>query len=300
MKTVSIQIQSVLYNNDKDGLEKAVLAIKKAMEINFKRGGTIGQCNIKYGDASPEPIYTQKEIDAINEKIKGVLSIEYFYFNDNTGTAKGHNILGRHCSTDYMMIMNPDVIISPHFFLEMMKPFDDRKVGLVEARQTPIEHPKEYNIKTFETAWSTTACVIFPTKVFNKVHGFDSQSFFMYCDDVDFSWRIRLEGYKLYYQPLAPVFHAKTLSADGGWQPTAAEKYYSAEAALMMAHKWSNNKLLTRLLWDFKRSKTEELMKAESVFFTRRKEGKLVKPIDEEHKVATFIEGGYAKHRFIL
>lgn len=236
----------------------------------------------------------------MNKKLDGVILIEYLYFDCNTGTAKGHNRLGKKCTSDYMMIMNPDVIVSPHFFIEMMRPFEDTCIGLVEARQTPCEHPKEYNMTTFETTWSTTACVIFPTKIFEEIHGFDSQSFFMYCDDVDFSWRIRLQGYKLFYQPLAPVFHAKQLASDGGWQPTAAERYYSAEAALMLAHKWSNSKLLARLLWDFKRSKNEDLIKAANVFLIRRKEGNLVRPLDKEHKVATFIEGGYAKHRFIM
>ncbi|MGO5051971.1 glycosyltransferase family 2 protein [Lachnospiraceae bacterium LCP25S3_G4] len=300
MEKVSIQIQSVLYHNEKDALEKAIMGLAKAITVNKERDGSVNQCLLKYGDASKEPIYTQEEINIMNQKLSGILSIEYRYFDCNTGTAKGHNRLGEKCSMDYMMIMNPDVIVSPHFFIEMMKPFENNLVGLVEARQTPIEHPKEYNMKTFETAWSTTACVIFPTKIFKEVHGFDAQSFFMYCDDVDFSWRIRLLGYKLFYQPLAPVFHAKQLSSDGNWQPTAAERYYSAEAALMMAHKWSNNKLLTRLLWDFKRSKNDELKKAADEFAARRKAGKLVRPVDEEHKVATFVEGGYAKHRFIM
>ena len=112
--------------------------------------------------------------------------------------------------------------------------------AMVEARQTPIEHQKEYDIKTLETQWATTACTVIRGDVFRKIGGFDADTFFLYCDDLDFSWRLRLAGYKIIYQPLAPAYHAKTVSAEGKWQPTQTEVYYSAEAAILMAHKWSN------------------------------------------------------------
>ena len=63
---------------------------------------------------------------------------------------------------------------------------------------------------------------------------------FLYCDDLDFSWRVRLAGYKIIYMPSAIVYHAKNLSLSGTWQPTSAEIYYSAEAAMLLAYKWSN------------------------------------------------------------
>jgi hypothetical protein len=62
----------------------------------------------------------------------------------------------------------------------------------------------------------------------------------MYCDDVDFSWRARLAGYRVVYQPTACVFHDKRLDPDGQIVAGEAEVYYSAEASLMMAWKWSN------------------------------------------------------------
>lgn len=37
---------------------------------------------------------------------------------------------------------------------------------------------------------------------------------FMYCEDVDLSWRLRLRGYQIYYAPRARIYHH--LSATGG------------------------------------------------------------------------------------
>ncbi len=52
-------------------------------------------------------------------------------------------------------------------------------------------------------------------------------SFFMYCEDVDLSWRLRLRGYSIIYAPAAVVYHH--LSATGGG-PLAS--YYVARNTL--------------------------------------------------------------------
>lgn len=302
MKNVTIQVQSVIYHNDKKNLEKAISGLANAVRNDRNKNGYVKECIIKYGDASKEPIYTEEEIQDINNRYGEYLRFEYVYFNCNTGTSKGHNWLFEGCETDYLMIMNPDVIVCPQYFEKMLEPFEKRPdIGLVEARQTPIEHPKEYDIHTMATAWSSGACNIVPAKLFREVGGYDADTFFMYCDDVDISWRIRLAGYNLYYQPLAPVYHAKQLGADASWQPTDAERYYSAEAALFMAHKWSNPKLVARYLWDFKRCGDANMEKAANEYLRRKKEGTLPKSLDKEHKVAKFVEGsGYAQHRFVM
>lgn len=300
MERVSIQIQSILYHNEPKNLERAICHIANAIKVYGENEEKQLSCEIHYGDSSKTPVFSEEDIRRLKKEYPELKEIHYHFFNENTGTAKGHNRLAKDCKSDYMMVMNPDVLVSPRFFIEMLEPYADKRVGLTEARQTPVEHPKEYDVKTLETGWSTTACVIFPTKVYNKVHGFDADSFFMYCDDVDFSWRIRMAGYKVIYRPNAVVYHAKRLSVSGAWQPTEAEKYYSAEAALFMAYKWSQDELLVRLLWDFSRSKDENLVKAAKEFRRRQKSKSLPKQLDKEHKVAEFIDGYYTKHRFVL
>lgn len=300
MKKTTIQVQSVLFCNEKKGLDKAIEAIANSIEVAKKQQEMEIEAVICYGDASPQPIFSDAEIEGWNVRWEKQLRIEYRFFGFNSGSARGHNILGESCKAEYMMIMNPDVIVSPRFFIEMIKPLNNAKVGMVEARQTPIEHPKEYDVKTKETDWATTACVIFPTKVFEELNGFDSDTFFMYCDDLDFSWRMRLAGYKIIYQPLAPVYHAKRLSANAKWQPTEAEKYYSAEAALMMAYKYSNEKLLKQIIKGYSNSGDSDLIRAVEAFNQKKNEGLLPAQLDKEHKVAKFVGNMYTEHRFEL
>ncbi len=302
MSQYSLQIQSVLYCNKKESLLKALKSIERAVELNKQTTGELGDVCVCYGDASPKPIFTSEEIADISKKFEGTFSFNYSYFDENTGSAKGHNKLGETCNSDYMLIMNPDVVVCPRVFHAMLKPFMDPalKCGMTEARQTPVEHPKEYDQKTYETGWATTAFAIFSTEIFRELNGFDQDMFFMYCDDLDFSWRVRMLDKKIYYIPEAIVFHAKTLSAKASWRPTNAEVYYSAEAAILMAYKWSNNQRCSKLYNDFKMSGDENLVRAAKHFDELKKSGKLPVQLDPKHKVSEFIGDYYTKHRFKL
>lgn len=300
IEKVDLQIQSVIYGNEKKNLLKTMDALANAIAVERREMGLLGNIYLRYGDATESAILSEDEIEAIKEKYRDYFEFNYIYFGFNSGSARGHNILGENCKSEYMMIMNPDVIVSPRYFIEIMRPFLVDGVGMVEARQTPVEHQKDYDIQTGETGWATTACAVVLTKLFHELDGFDSETFFLYCDDLDFSWRIRLLGYKIIYQPLAPVFHAKTLNMNGSWKPSKAERYYSAEAALLMAYKWSNMSRLEILLRNFKTSNDEFCKKAAIEFEKKRSEGSLPKQIDGEHKIGQFLGNYYSRNRFIL
>ena len=299
MKKFWIQVQSVVYKNEKTNLLRAIAAMSNAVRVYNRIDGGDCRMDFVYGDGSPELVLQPEDVTEIQQKHGEFLNFRYHPFGENTGSAKGHNILAQGVQTDYIMIMNPDVKVSPHFLREAMKPFADEKVGMVEARQTPIEHQKEYDVKTLETEWATTACAIIRRDLFEQLEGFDYQTFFLYCDDLDFSWRLRLAGYKIIYQPLAPVYHAKTLNVDGSWRPTSAEQYYSAESAILMAHKWSNPERVEKLLKQFDAG-TDITRKAADEYRRRKQEGRLPQPIDPEHKIARFIGDFYSENRFVL
>ncbi len=78
--------------------------------------------------------------------------------------------------------------------------------GGYECRQTPYETGHHIDPVTMETTWASGAALAVPRAVLEKVGGFD-EHLFMYCEDVDLSWRIRALGYRLYYVPFARVTH---------------------------------------------------------------------------------------------
>lgn len=67
---------------------------------------------------------------------------------------------------------------------------------------------------------------------------------FMYCEDVDLSWRLRLRGYQIYYAPKARVYHR--LSATGGG---SLASYYVARNTPAVVVKNVPASLLRRYIW---------------------------------------------------
>jgi len=296
---VTLRVQSVLFNNEARDVERAVAATARSAELAI-RSGACAAVSIRYGDSSSMPCLDEDALAHLRAAHPELLSIDYDHFMGNLGSARGHNRLASDSGADFILVQNPDVVLSPHAIEILLTTFRRAGVGMVEAKQIPIEHPKDYNRVTGETSWATTACSMIPLPLFRQLGEFDADTFFLYCDDVDFSWAVRLAGFFVIFQPAAIAFHDKRLSADAQWQPSAAERYYSAESALFMAHKWSRPDLVETYLRMFSSSGVEDHEKAARTFERRRAEGKLPAQRDPDHKVAQFVDTFYAKHRYPL
>jgi len=296
-----LQIQSVLFNNAVDDLERSVRALARSCALAAE-AGALSKVVLRYGDCSPSPALDAAQLERLRAAAGDSIAIEYTFFDGNLGSARGHNRLAALAAdgADFLWIQNPDVIVSPRLFEQILQPFAKPGVGQVEAKQLPIEHPKDYDPETGETDWTTTACVMTPLALFRALDGFDADTFFLYCDDVDFSFRIRELGLRLIFQPGAVCFHDKRLGGTAKWLPTPAEQVYSAEAGLMMMHKWSRPDLVAETLGGFRTSSQPHLQRAAKIYLERRKAGTLPKPRDPQHKICKFHGHFYTKHRFAL
>ncbi len=229
----------------------------------------------------------------------GIDQVSFDFFGANLGSAGGHNRLLVQFKEGFVLFLNPDAFASPHMLLELALPLWDERVGIVEARQVPLEHPKDFDPVFGDTSWASTAAALVPRRVIESVGVFDADAFFLYCDDVDFSWRTRLAGFRVVHQPTARVFHDKRLTTEGRMVVSDAEVYYAAEAAMMLAWKYSQPELAARLLRGFSTSPISGHRKAAKSFRARMNDGTLPTPIDPEGRVAQFFEdGNYARHRF--
>lgn len=296
---VSVQIQSVLYNNEFIAIQRTVESLARAAELAIT-AGICSKVKLLYGDSSSLQSLTEAQLATLNAAGLSSLAVEYVYFDGNIGSACGHNTLAKNCEADFLLIQNPDIVVSPRILEYLLAPFTSPGIGMTEAKQLPIEHPKDYDPVTGETGWATTACAMIPVPLFNQLNGFDAESFFLYCDDVDFSWLVREAGFKVLFQPAAAVFHDKRLTTTGKWQSSAAEHYYSAEAALFLTYKWSRLDLTTEYLVFFENHGDDNQKKAAKIFTERRSNNQLPNPHDPDHKIAQFIGNYYTRHRFEL
>ncbi|WP_374007756.1 hypothetical protein [Leifsonia sp. LS-T14] len=293
----SLVVQSVLYGNDAAEIVRAAEALSHSVGRARDRG-LISEWMLQLGDCSPAEALTTADRDAIAAFVQAAGgALEYTFFGENLGSARGHNTLAQKSQTELLLILNPDALVAPDTIEELAGAVTDG-VGIAEARQIPLEHPKDFTKATGDTSWASTACALTTRVAFDAVGGFDADTFFLYCDDVDYSWQLRLAGYRVVYEPAARVFHDKRLTVTADWPASSAEVYYSAEAAIFLAYKYSRDDLVERLLEQFRAEGSEAVLKAVAAFESKRDSGALPAQLDPQHSVAEFRDGNYAVHRF--
>jgi GT2 family glycosyltransferase len=297
--TCSLQIQSVLFGNDIVDLDRSLDSLSNAIELAIKRD-VVDRVVVSYGDCSPSRTMTDEQVAARSALLEkaGAETLGYDFFGENLGSAEGNNRQWQAVDTDLVLILNPDTVVAPDTLVELLMAFRSPGVGLVDARQLPIEHAKSYDPVTGDTSWASGACSMVPASVIREIGGYDSRSFFLYCDDVDFSWRVRLAGYRVVHRPSARVFHDKRLLADGSWSISEPEEYWSAEGALVLAHKYSRPDRVKAIRKNLQAHGSEAQRRAVVDFDLRGTQGRLPEPIDRGHTVGQFVAGNYASHRY--
>ena len=296
---LTLQVQSVLYNSKQEDLLRALESVEQALAV-LHRARPCHDRVVLWGDGSPGPCLDDATIAGWTERFAANFRLKYRFFGENLGTARGHNLLADEAEATHIVIQNPDVIPSPRTYERMIAALERKDAGFVEAKQLPIEHPKDYDVVTGDTSWASTACAMVRRDLFQRIGGFDADTFFLYCDDVDFSWRVREAGHRVIFEPSAFVFHDKRLSDEGAWQPTGAERYYSAEAALLLAHKWSRPDIADRIQRFFEAQGDVDQKRALEAYRKRSEEGRLPAQRDPKHRIGVFVKGNYASHRYPL
>jgi GT2 family glycosyltransferase len=126
----------------------------------------------------------------------------------NHGFAGGMDLLSRQSQGQFMFLLNPDTRMAPGCLERLVsRASEDPKIAICEARQSPREHWKVYDPQTGETTWCSGAAALIRREAFEDVGGFDERLYFMYCEDIDLSWRLWLTGWKCVYEPEAVVEH---------------------------------------------------------------------------------------------
>ncbi len=299
----SVQLQAVLYHTDSQVLYRSIRAIDRAAEIAAGKGLEV---SLRWGDASETPLFEKEAWEKITREGPHLSKMDYCFFGENTGYGRGNNLLARESEADYLLIMNPEIVLPPQGIKDLAEPFRDPTVGITEARQIPVEHPKEYHPETMETEWCSGACFMIPGALFKTMKGFDTQTFFMYCEDVDLSWRVRMAGRRLYYQPLCGVFHGRTLSERGENQASETERCHTVFSEAMLAYKWSYPEYARERITQAARRGDPGGEEAMALFRKKERAGRLPVFVDPEHRVAHITQypetGGmlFTGHRFQL
>lgn len=294
----SLRIQSVLFHQSPQELDRLVRSLVNTVRRTRAECG-LGRVSFQLGDCSPMPVLADEHRASLESAAGDAdVDVEYRHFAENLGHAGGQNRLLQGAHEDLVLFINPDAYTSPDLLLELSLPLGNPRGGIIESRQIPLEHPKGFDAMTGATSWACFAGALVTRAAIDAAAGLDSESFFLYCDDVDFSWRVKLAGLDVVHQPTALIFHDKHLDTEGRIVVNEAEIYYAAEAAMMLAWKYSREDLATRWLEQFTASAHPLERQAADAFRRRQGEGSLPGQLDKEGRVAQFHGTNFAPHRF--
>ncbi len=297
-----LRVQTVLYSPDERSFSTFLRGLRQASTL-LTRARPEVHVEVALGDCSPSPALGAEELERVRWSFTGTgtTAVYYEHFGENIGHGAGQQrLLSWRGAAVAVVLLNPDTLASPRLLLELLEGLGspDDRVGLVEARHLPLEHQKAYDPLTGETGWASGACSLVSAAALDATGGFDTGSFFLYCDDVDLSWRARLAGFRLVHRPSAVVFHDKRLSAAAAQVPGETERYHSALASLLLYAKYSRPDLLQTGLDAFDASADPVHPRAAAELRRRAALGLLPEPIDADGKVADFSTYAYAPLKF--
>ena len=162
----------------------------------------------------------------------------------NTGFTGGNNIGFQYAIEQgytYAMMLNNDVEVEPDFIEPLVYALDEnRRLGAVQPL-IYFHHDKEviwnagsvrnswtgemlsleYNVRDVgheqrwirrNVDWLTGCAFLVRTDVLKEI-GLLKEEYFMYFEDVDFSFRIRQAGYELGYEPSSVIYHIAGVSS---------------------------------------------------------------------------------------
>ncbi len=162
---------------------------------------------------------------------------------------------------DAFMTINPDMILLPDVVDKLYSSYDESggRAFIVEARQFPIENPpRAFDPRTLEVDWCSGACVLLSRAFFERQGGFD-ETIFLYCEDVDLSWRAWLDGGTCIYRYDAIAAHMTNGLFEERYDSYSVpvHEYYMAVSHLILSWKYfsydkQQHAEKMRLFWDYR------------------------------------------------
>ena len=165
------------------------------------------------------------EIDGVRTAGASVLSP-----GENLGFAGGCNLGARQATSDVLVFLNPDTVIEQGAISALARALEDPRIGIAMPRLRLLDEPELLNSAGCEIhisglAWSggyrTPAASVAELReityangsalamradLFHEVGGFTDE-FFIYHEDLELCWKVRMRGLDVVMTPEADVFH---------------------------------------------------------------------------------------------
>lgn len=211
----------VLNYNGKGHLEACLSSIKRTKYSNFEV--------ILVDNGSSDG-----SVDLVRKKFKWTKIIAN---DENLGFAEGNNIGYENSRGKYIVLLNNDTSVDPMWLSEMVKILEkDKKIGACAckvklfynrdllnsagieldiygfafSRGLPSRNNYEKDTGQYdklEEVFSAYGAAMMVRRSVIEEVGLFNPDYKMWFEEVDFCWRLRLAGYKIFYTPKAVVYH---------------------------------------------------------------------------------------------
>lgn len=152
----------------------------------------------------------------------------------NVGFSEGNNIGIRKAKGEYIVILNPDTIVTKSWLSELLNASINHGDGIYQPKILSLENKneiqgtgvmihlfgfgftrdrgminseQEQNVEQISCA--SGACMFLSNKIFKKIGLFDP-FLFLYLDDLEFGWRAAQMGIKSFFVPKSAIYHAES------------------------------------------------------------------------------------------
>ena len=206
--------------------------------VNWKKYNMTANCIesvIKCNYPNYEIILVDNESDASKVSIfKSRKNVKTILNSKNEGFSKANNQGIEYAlknNFDYILLLNNDTVIKSNLIDVLVKTAQAKKVYAVQPLIFNHNEKKIWNgggkinyffgifssskkvnnsFKLIE--WLTGCCCLFDSNLFRKIGKFD-EGFFAYYEDVDFSLRMKKNGYKIGFTPQTELIHIESASS---------------------------------------------------------------------------------------
>ncbi|HMQ68095.1 MAG TPA: glycosyltransferase family 2 protein [Ignavibacteria bacterium] len=177
--------------------------------------------------------------DSVRFTEKNYPEVKIIRFNYNSGFAIAVNQGIKVSSSEFVLLLNNDTECDTNFLREMLNGMNDKETGsvackmlnytnrdviddagdFVKAKGSP--YARGYGVQDIgqfdKDEFIFGACAgaaLYRREIFD-IMGYFDEDFFAYYEDVDFSFRMQLFGYKCFYNPKAVCFHKRGATTGG-------------------------------------------------------------------------------------
>ncbi|MDX1969964.1 MAG: glycosyltransferase family 2 protein [Planctomycetaceae bacterium] len=170
-------------------------------------------------------------------------TVEFLKLAENRGFAGGNNAGWEHLAAsdsppDYLALLNPDTLVSPDWLTLLVDRLESAP-EVAAAQPAILLHPETDRINTLgndchylgfglmrgyqesaatipshpcEIPSASGAAVLLRARVLREVGLFDER-YFLYLEDTELGWKLRLAGYRIELVPLSRIYHRYVFQA---------------------------------------------------------------------------------------